>query len=375
MPAALWTCWAGVAGVGVLHHNARRRLQEEADQLPHEARPVVLPNLCLSPAHLQDTFERWELSDDGVVAWRVREWLAVAYSPAFHIKLLMMPNCGLGSGSPLLYQASGLARNYLQSCHHILHDICPLAPIALSPCKLPYAAAPLKLCLRTPTQTEQSTLPPMHMLRLAVDYRPSRASSARTPAPSWQFLWVAVTWRTDVGLITACAVCLIQLSIAALTTASVYRVIRRRDLSPKAYAMISLGVTTYTWTLHAVLLLAGDACFGGIASDGFHGPMLMRAATSVFVLFFMSLVTPVTRAYLPLKLGIAWLGCTTTSYMHVLYREEAGGLVLDVDPGRWSYLAVSLAVSLASLVHFIASTWRSEASLHRFLRTVVRRGQ
>jgi len=269
MPAALWTCWAGVAGVGVLHHNARRRLQEEADQLPHEARPVVLPNLCLSPAHLQDTFERWELSDDGVVAWRVREWLAVAYSPAFHIKLLMMPNCGLGSGSPLLY----------------------------------------------------------------------------------------------------------QLSIAALTTASVYRVIRRRDLSPKAYAMISLGVTTYTWTLHAVLLLAGDACFGGIASDGFHGPMLMRAATSVFVLFFMSLVTPVTRAYLPLKLGIAWLGCTTTSYMHVLYREEAGGLVLDVDPGRWSYLAVSLAVSLASLVHFIASTWRSEASLHRFLRTVVRRGQ
>eukprot|EP00873_Tetraselmis_striata_P016136 jgi/Tetstr1/436400/TSEL_025231.t1 len=263
--------WAGVAGVCVLSRQARARAQVAANQLPLNTPPVVMPNLCLSPAELHDSFERWELSDGGVAAWRVREWVSLAHMLGFHVKMWTMPGCGMASGS------AGL-------------------------------------------------------------------------------LYYQLLFGLPTGLFA-------------------FRVFCRRALSPRAYSFLSLAVLTYVWVIHMKLLLNGDACFGGIAHEAYRGPVLLRAAMAVAAFFLMSLMTPVTRVFLPLKLGISWLGCIVTSYMHTLFREEAGGLTQEVDPGHWGFLAIFLAVSLASITNYIDSTWRTETSLRSFFRTLIIRDE
>lgn len=154
-----------------------------------------------------------------------------------------------------------------------------------------------------------------------------------------------------------------------------YRMVRRRALSPAIYSWLGVVVYTFTWISHSVLMLAGDACFGRVARDAFRGPLPIRCAMSVAVFLLLSLFSPVTRRFVPLKLGTAWLGCTITCYLHTLYRDEAGGVTLAADPGRWGFLAIYLTVSLTALGHFAVSTWRSEAAMCSFLRTMARRDE
>lgn len=174
------------------------------------------------------------------------------------------------------------------------------------------------------------------------------------------------------SLLTATAPCQTQLWAAVISTIYIYRLVNRSTLSPAAYSRLGLACFVFVIVYQPATLLSGSACFASVARSGYQGSLPAQAAISVATLTIASLMVPVTQAYVPLKAGLGWIGFIIACYLTAMFDMEAGRVTLEADPDRWTFLAVFLAVSLASLVGFVNCIWRVEASMSRFLCTLGR---
>jgi len=200
----------------------------------------------------------------------------------------------------------------------------------------------------------------------------------------WRFkgaLWRAVDWlavlhmaslHIKVFWMTGCDTphqLANQYQLWAMAVSSVFlaRLLFRETLSSFAYSVLSLVAYVYIWISHILFLAAGDVCFGGIAQELYRGPIVTQTLMACAAFCLVSLVAPVSQAFVPIKTVTGFFGCLISSYMHTLFRDEA--VNTEVDSNRWGFFWMYLGVSAVAMAYFHFNTRLSEAGMSKFLTT------
>jgi hypothetical protein len=170
-----------------------------------------------------------------------------------------------------------------------------------------------------------------------------------------------------------CAAATYKIMPLAVFSLALVRLLYRERLSSASYSMLSLTANTFIWVTHCGFMLAGDPCFGALAREPYSRALPTQVLFACATLAVMNLITPVGQAYLPVKLGIAFVGSLSSSYMHTLYRD--GTLRSEEDPEGWNVFWLCIGIFASCMATFHVNTRLVEAAMCRFLRLHFARGE